>query len=101
MINISPTAVWVTAVFTVVICLAIYVGLYFLVKNASFKRYAKDPVCDMMVDVSTAKLISDYHGETVYFCAAGCKRAFDKDPEKYLVKSLRQSNPPETATASS
>jgi YHS domain-containing protein len=58
------------------------------------KEYAKDPVCDMMVDIATAKLTSDYHGETVYFCAPSCKRAFDKDPERYLVHSLRQSKLP-------
>ena len=97
MINISPMAVWVTAVFTTVICLVIYFGLVRLVQNSSFKKYAKDPVCDMLVDVATAKLTSDYHGETVYFCAAGCKRAFDKDPERYLVQSLRQANAPEAA----
>lgn len=95
MINISFMAVWVTAVFTTVICLAMYVALIRLVQNSSFKQYAKDPVCDMLVDVKTARLTSDYHGETVYFCAAGCKRAFDRDPEHYLVHSLRQHAPAE------
>ena len=97
MINISPLAVWVTTVFTTVICLVMYIGLIRLVQKSSVKQYAKDPVCDMMVDIATAKLTSDYHGETVYFCAAGCKRAFDKDPERYLVQSLRQSKAPEGA----
>jgi YHS domain-containing protein len=95
MINTSPLAVWVTAVFTTVICLVVYVGLIRLVQNGSVKPYAKDPVCDMMVDVTTAKLASDYHGEKVYFCAVGCKRAFDKDPERYLARSLRHSKLPE------
>ena len=27
---------------------------------------------------------SDYQGATYYFCAPGCKVAFDQDPEKYL-----------------
>lgn len=97
MINISPLAIWVTAVFTTVICLAIYVALIRLVQQSSFKQYAKDPVCDMLVDVATTKLTSVYHGETVYFCAAGCKRAFDKDPERYLVQALRQSSPVDPA----
>jgi YHS domain-containing protein len=91
MINISPTAVWVTAALTTVICLTIYAGLIRLVRKSCTKQYAKDPVCDMLVDVATAKLTSSYHGATVYFCAVGCKRAFDKDPEHYLVQSLRQS----------
>ena len=97
MINISPMAVWVTAIFTTVICLAIYVALIRLIQQSTFKQYAKDPVCDMLVDVTTAKLTSDYHGETVYFCAAGCKRAFDKDPESYLVQALRQNTPVDAA----
>lgn len=45
---------------------------------------AKDPVCGMQVDEKTAAAISEYGGETYYFCAPGCKAAFDKDPEKYL-----------------
>lgn len=101
MVNISPTAVWVTTVFTTVICLAMYGALLRLVQKSSFKRYAKDPVCDMLVDVATAKLTSEYHGETVYFCAAGCKRAFDKDPERYLVHALRQNAPTDAAHVTS
>ena len=101
MINISPVAVWVTAAFTTVICLSVYIGLIRLVQKSSHKQFAKDPVCDMMVDVATARLTSVYHGETVYFCAPGCKHAFDKDPEQYLVRSLRQSTAPDVAAASS
>jgi YHS domain-containing protein len=28
---------------------------------------------------------SDYQGSTYYFCAPGCKVAFDGEPEKYLT----------------
>ena len=101
MINISPLAVWVTAAFVTVICLTVYAGLIRLVQKSSHKQYAKDPVCDMLVDVATARLTSEYHGEMVYFCAPGCKRAFDKDPERYLVQSLRQSKAPDAAATSS
>lgn len=45
---------------------------------------AKDPVCGMDVDEKTAAAQSTYQGKTYYFCAAGCKRAFDKEPEKYV-----------------
>lgn len=48
---------------------------------------AKDVVCGMDVDETTAIHKSDYHGQTYYFCAPGCKRAFDKEPEKYLGAS--------------
>jgi YHS domain-containing protein len=47
---------------------------------------AIDPVCKMTVDEATAKFQSDYKGTTYYFCAPGCKKAFDADPEKYLKK---------------
>ncbi len=30
---------------------------------------------------------SEYKGTTYYFCAPGCKDAFDIDPEKYLEES--------------
>ncbi|HSL44863.1 MAG TPA: YHS domain-containing protein [Anaerolineales bacterium] len=44
----------------------------------------KDPVCGMEIDPETAAGSSEYRGETYYFCAPGCKRSFDQDPEKYL-----------------
>jgi len=44
---------------------------------------AIDPICKMNVDEKTAKWTSDYQGRKYYFCAPGCKRAFDKDPAKY------------------
>ncbi len=44
---------------------------------------AKDPVCGMDVDEKKAAATSEYKGRTFYFCAPGCKRAFDKEPAKY------------------
>jgi Cu+-exporting ATPase len=43
-----------------------------------------DPVCKMEVDPKTTEWKSDHNGKTYYFCAPGCKRSFEKDPEKYL-----------------
>ena len=43
-----------------------------------------DPVCHMDIDPATAAGTSEYKGQTYYFCSRGCKKAFDKDPEKYL-----------------
>ncbi len=45
---------------------------------------AKDPVCGMQVDEKEAAGKSDYRGKTYYFCAPGCKKEFDENPEKYL-----------------
>ncbi len=46
---------------------------------------AIDPICKM--DVDTDNPLggqSEHYGTTYYFCAPGCKAAFDKEPEKYL-----------------
>lgn len=43
-----------------------------------------DPVCKMQVDPNKAPAKSEYRGATYYFCAPGCKLAFDEDPAKYL-----------------
>ena len=45
---------------------------------------AKDPVCGMDVDPTTAKQTSQYEGQTYYFCSPGCKQSFDGDPRRYL-----------------
>ncbi|MBW3625948.1 MAG: YHS domain-containing protein, partial [Armatimonadetes bacterium] len=29
---------------------------------------------------------STHNGKTYYFCCAGCKSTFEKDPEKYVTK---------------
>jgi len=49
---------------------------------------AIDPVCKMQVDEKKAAAVSEYKGQKYYFCAVGCKKAFDKDPEKFLKKKL-------------
>ncbi len=46
-----------------------------------------DPVCHMDIDPETAAGTSEYNGKTYYFCSLGCKKSFDKAPEKYLDKS--------------
>lgn len=46
-----------------------------------------DPVCKMEVEPETAAATAEYKGETYYFCAPGCKVAFEKNPEKYLKES--------------
>jgi len=46
---------------------------------------ARDPVCGMFVNVSGAKYKSAHKGSDVYFCGAGCKQTFDRQPEKYTL----------------
>jgi YHS domain-containing protein len=43
-----------------------------------------DPVCKMQVDESKAAGTSQYQGKMYYFCAIGCKRKFDENPDKYI-----------------
>jgi Cu+-exporting ATPase len=45
---------------------------------------AIDPVCGMDVKESEAAGTSVYKGNTYYFCALGCKKKFDENPEAYL-----------------
>jgi Cu+-exporting ATPase len=41
----------------------------------------------MEVDPDQAAATVEYQGETYYFCAPGCKAAFEKEPEKYLGRA--------------
>jgi YHS domain-containing protein len=47
----------------------------------------KDLVCGMDIRPETAAGKSEYKGKTYYFCSPGCKRSFDKDPEKYVSEA--------------
>ncbi|MCY4103096.1 MAG: XdhC family protein [bacterium] len=45
---------------------------------------AVDPVCNMTVLVADAKYHSNHAGADYWFCAPGCKKAFDADPAMFL-----------------
>ena len=45
---------------------------------------AIDPVCKMTVDEKKGAATYEYKGKTYYFCAAGCKDKFSKDPEEFV-----------------
>jgi len=49
---------------------------------------AKDPICGMTVGVAGARHTSVFEDRSFYFCCAGCKQAFDKQPEKYAFARL-------------
>src|SRR6266540_4232096 len=51
---------------------------------------AIDPVCGMTVDEQTAPATTVHQGTTYYFCAPGCKRTFEKDPEAVLKQARGQ-----------
>jgi len=48
-------------------------------------KLARDPVCGMAVDPAGAKDTLEHQGTTYYFCSAGCRESFVKDPAKYLA----------------
>ncbi|MBI4401237.1 MAG: heavy metal translocating P-type ATPase [Nitrospirae bacterium] len=50
---------------------------------------AIDPVCGMTVDEQKAPATAVYQGTTYYFCAPGCKRTFEADPEAVLRNGPR------------
>ena len=53
---------------------------------------AIDPVCKMDVDTANPPGgQSEHQGTDYYFCAPGCKVAFDKEPEKYLAEDGAES----------
>jgi xanthine dehydrogenase accessory factor len=45
---------------------------------------ATDPVCGMTVDASESTHHSEYEGRSFYFCCAGCKQTFDRQPQNYV-----------------
>lgn len=46
-----------------------------------------DPVCGMRVDPTETDLVATHQEKDYYFCAEACRRAFEKNPEKYLKRS--------------
>jgi len=49
---------------------------------------AVDPVCGMEVETATARHAAEHDGERYYFCCPGCKRAFEREPEKYATTTV-------------
>ncbi|MFQ5941571.1 MAG: YHS domain-containing protein [Nitrososphaerales archaeon] len=47
---------------------------------------ANDPICGMTVEENKTEFVSEHEGAKFYFCSAGCKSTFDKDPHKYAHK---------------
>ena len=53
---------------------------------------ATDPVCGMAVEREKAAATLEWAGTTYYFCSPGCKKSFDKEPEKYAGKAQPQAH---------
>jgi xanthine dehydrogenase accessory factor len=50
---------------------------------------AVDPVCGMTVAADPSSYPLEHEGVTYYFCRAGCRREFEKDPAAYVKKETR------------
>jgi YHS domain-containing protein len=45
-----------------------------------------DPVCGMDVRPETAAASTCYNGIQIYFCAEGCRKAFEAAPQQYTLE---------------
>lgn len=46
---------------------------------------AQDPVCGMAVTAGSSRPVR-YEGTDYYFCCAGCRQAFEQDPDAYVTR---------------
>ncbi|MHB8234888.1 MAG: permease, partial [Solirubrobacteraceae bacterium] len=65
-----------------VLGVVVFAGLFWLTQ----RRGVTDPVCEMRVDRVKA-LRSDYMGGAYFFCSAGCREAFEDEPESYVGRA--------------
>jgi xanthine dehydrogenase accessory factor len=49
---------------------------------------AVDPVCGMTVATASSRALR-HDGADYYFCCAGCRQAFEQDPDAYVKKETR------------
>jgi xanthine dehydrogenase accessory factor len=49
---------------------------------------ARDPVCGMAVTAGSSRPVR-YEGTDYYFCCAGCRQAFEQDPDAYVKRETR------------
>jgi xanthine dehydrogenase accessory factor len=46
---------------------------------------ARDPVCGMAVTAGSSRPVR-YEDTDYYFCCAGCRQAFEQDPDAYVTR---------------
>src|SRR5579862_2934595 len=57
--------------------------------RAEPRAQAVDPVCGMTVTADASGRPLRHGGTDYYFCSAGCRQAFEKDPDAYLERETR------------
>jgi YHS domain-containing protein len=56
------------------------------VKAADANSAIEQKTCPVMGGPINKEIYTVYKGKKVYFCCAGCKPKFEKNPEKYISK---------------
>jgi xanthine dehydrogenase accessory factor len=54
---------------------------------AELPAVATDPVCQMQVEIATARHKAELDGVTYYFCCAGCKARFLEQPHAHVART--------------
>ncbi|WP_322798923.1 XdhC family protein [Thermoflexus sp.] len=50
---------------------------------------ARDPICGMEVEIATARYYTDWEGQRFYFCCAGCRQTFLREPARYTSVAVQ------------
>jgi YHS domain-containing protein len=53
-------------------------------KSNPIEKTVFDPVCGMSVDPQKATIKVFIEGQDYFFCAEGCRTAFEENPAKYM-----------------
>jgi YHS domain-containing protein len=67
----------------------IAMAILFLIPGIVFsaeRELKSQTTCPVLGDKIDKNVYLDYEGQRIYFCCAGCKDTFLKDPEKYFKK---------------
>jgi YHS domain-containing protein len=64
-------------------------------KPLTLTSLSPQSTCPVMGGGINRELYADYQGKRVYFCCAGCKAPFEKEPDKYLEKLRKSGQKPE------
>jgi len=59
-------------------------------ENKNNKQLVRDPVCGMWIDPEDAADETLYKDKIFYFCAPGCKIAFEREPEIFISENQQK-----------
>ncbi len=59
-----------------------------LIENQNGKEVL-DLICGMTVEAVSSNFPYEFEGTTYYFCAAGCRTKFEKDPKSYIKQETK------------